>query len=81
MEENYTNQDLEDSLRRAFVEKGFESILLDGHEARSSFKRDGINYGLDNGWLCKKEDIEESQYTAVNYALTEKGKKYFGLSK
>lgn len=76
---NYKDQDLEDSLRRAFVDKGFSSILMDGREYRNKFLRNGINYGINRGWLCVDDNIEESQYTAVTYKLTEEGKKYFGL--
>jgi len=76
---DYTEQDLDDSLRRAFVENGFESILIDGHEVRSDFKRDGVHYGVNQGWLCKGEEINESQYTAINYKLTSEGKKHFGI--
>ncbi|HLC78274.1 MAG TPA: hypothetical protein VJH92_04060 [Candidatus Nanoarchaeia archaeon] len=76
---DYTEEDLEDSLRRAFVDRRGESILMDGHEARSEFKRDVVNYGIDKGWLRKERDINESQYTAMTYILTGKGKKHFGL--
>ena len=76
---DYTEQELEDALRRAFVDKGFESILMDGHEARSEFKRDSLEYGIGQGWLCQDEDINESQYTAMTYKLTDEGKKHFGL--
>ncbi len=78
---DYSNKDLEDALRRAFVDNGLKSILLDGHEAKNPFKVDGINYGIKRGWLRKEDDIKESQYTAVTYVLTNKGKEYFGLNK
>ena len=76
---DYTDQDLEASLRRAFVDHGFESILFDGWIARNPFKADLFKYGIKKGWLRKDRDIEESQYTASTYALTDKGKKHFGL--
>ena len=80
MAEDYINKDLEDSLRRAFVDRRFESILFDGWEAKNSFLRDGLNYGIDMGWLKVSSEVKESQYTAVNYCLTDKGKLHFGLS-
>ncbi len=61
------------------MDRRAQSILMDGHEARSEFLRDGINYGINQGWLRKDEDIEESQYTAMTYIPTDKGKKHFGL--
>ncbi|GAF74003.1 unnamed protein product [marine sediment metagenome] len=79
-EENYDKKDLEASLRRAFVDGGFKEILIDGHEARSKFLRDAINHGLNRGWLQVTSQINESQYTAVNYGLTDGGRKYFGLA-
>ena len=78
-ERDYTDKDLEDSLRRAFVDKKFPSILMDGHEARNEFLRDALNYGINRGLLCVGEQINKSQYTAVNYVLTDQGKKHFGL--
>jgi hypothetical protein len=76
---NYTEQDLEDSLRKSFVERGFRSIQVDGQVARNPFLRGGINYGIDKGWLRQGEYIEEPQYTAQTYVLTDEGKKHFGL--
>ncbi|MEK6890730.1 MAG: hypothetical protein AABX03_01190 [Nanoarchaeota archaeon] len=76
---DYTTSDLEDSLKRAFVDKRFPAILFDGKISRNEFLRDGINYGLSQGWLYEKSNVEEPQYTAVNYALTDEGKRHFGL--
>ena len=75
----YTAKDLEDSLRRAFVDNRMPTILWDGHENRNPFLRDGITHGFDQGWLCVESEINESQYTAINYKLTDKGRKYFGV--
>jgi len=76
---DYTKQDLEDSLRRAFVDGKADFILYDGHEARNEFLREGITLGLENGWLVGKEKNEE-QWTTIEYRLTEKGKEYFKLN-
>ena len=57
----------------------FESILFDGHVARNEFLRAGISYALEKGWLEAGPEIRESQYTAVEYVLTEEGRKHFGL--
>lgn len=80
MEKEFDEAELESALRRAFVDKGFETILYDGHVAcRQPFLRAGIELGVDRGWLEVKSRIEESEYTADNYGLTEKGREYFGL--
>ena len=52
---------------------------MDGHQSRNKFLRDGINHGVDSGWLQVESEVNESQYTAINYELTEAGKKHFGL--
>ena len=80
-DKKFKKEELEASLRRAFVDKRFESILMDGHEARNSFLRQGIHHGIDEGLLYIESEVNESQYTAINYALTKKGKRYFGLIK
>lgn len=77
---DYPNSDLEASLKRAFVNKGFDSILMDGRVAQNEFLRDGVNYGIKQGWLKLDHETNESQYTAMAYVLTAKGKKHFGLS-
>ncbi len=80
LERDYTEADLEASLKRFFKTNSPEAtILIDGHECRSQFKRDGVNYGIDQGWLEVDEDINEDQYGAVTYKLTELGKKHFKL--
>ena len=80
-ERKYMDQGLEDSLRRAFVDKRFPSILFDGHTTRNRFLMEGLQFGIDKEWLQIVGEVKESQYTAVSYGLTEEGKKYFGLKK
>ena len=78
MIEEYNDKYLEDSLRGAFVgnEKCF--IYFDWHSARNSFLRDGVNLGVERGWL-KSEEFREEQCTYIEYRLTDKGKRYFEL--
>jgi len=81
MGEKYTDQELEDVLRRAFVDKGFKSVLYDGYVAtQKPFVAAAIQHGLDKDLLCEGSPIEEEQYTAQIFILTEEGKGYFGLS-
>ncbi len=83
---DYTENDLEDSLKRAFVDARADYIILDTR--RNKFLIDGIQYGLDKGWLYKGEDIDEDkilgpglgQYFAHTFRLTDNGKEYFGLN-
>ena len=78
--EDFSHGDLEEALKRAFVDNGFYSIRIDGQECRSDFKREGINYGVSQGWLEVGKNIEEEQSGAVDYVLTEKGKKHFEIN-
>ena len=76
----FPKQDLEALLRRAFVDKRFSNILLDGHDySRVPFLVESVRLGLDNGWLKYDGTIEEQQWTTEIYILTDDGKKYFGL--
>ncbi|HEB47319.1 MAG TPA: hypothetical protein ENI22_02515 [Candidatus Pacearchaeota archaeon] len=74
----YGNE-LEASIRRAFVDNRADFIVFDGHTMRNEFLRDSINYGLEQGLLRKGETIEEEQWTTIRYRLSDKGKKYFGI--
>jgi hypothetical protein len=79
MEKDYTEKDLELSLKRAFVDKKYETILYDGWIARNPFMHDVFIYGTNQGWLEVASEINEEQYTAINYRLSEKGKDHFDL--
>ena len=76
---DFDTTDLEASLRRAFVDRKFQTILYDGHTARNSFLRQSMDYGIELGWLFVESEVNESQYTAQNLALTDEGKKHFCL--
>ena len=86
-EQDYTKEELEASLKKAFVDCKADSIIVDGHDLRSEFKRQAIIYGEENGLLSRAEDIDEDkifgrgigQYFAYTYRLTDKGKEYFGI--
>lgn len=76
----WDESELEAALKRAFVDNSLKSIGIDGHDVRfNKFRVDGINYGLDKGWLNYMGDEEDSQWTVMVYELSNKGKKHFGL--
>ena len=77
--ENYTKKDLEDSLRRAFVDKKANFIRFDGHTARNKFLSSAIQHGLDQDLLYFARETGDSQWTEHHYKLSQKGKKYFGI--
>lgn len=89
MNKDYTDKDLEASLKRAFADRGANFIIVDGHTMRNQFLVDGVNYGLEQGWLKPGKDIDEDeilghglgQYLAYTYVLTDKGREYFGVKK
>jgi len=77
---DWTNKDLEESIKRAFVGKRADSIIVDGHTFRNHFLVNAINYGVKKGILDNGgELIESDQWAEYHYRLTTKGKKYFGL--
>jgi hypothetical protein len=80
-EKDWTEKDLEDSLRRFFTRHGSEERkMMDGHEARNQYLREGVELGLDKGWLRNAGDGGDEQWTEFYYELTTKGKKYFGTT-
>lgn len=79
-EKNYTESDLEASLKRAFVDGRADFIVFDGNISRNEFLTDGIEYGLSKGWLYKGETIDDGQWTTVRYRLSDQGKEYFGIN-
>jgi len=88
---DYEPSELEATLRRAFVDRRQEAILIDGHElCRRPFIREAFFYGQRKGWLVLKDklidplEIREpglGQYEGWTYMLSDDGKKYFGLLK
>ena len=83
----YPTEELEAVLRRAFVDRGQETILVDGHDLRNSFLRESLVLGTKNGWLVEAGEQNEDdvygpgrgQWTAIVYELSDEGKTYFGL--
>ena len=86
-EYSFPVQEFEDSFRRAFVDGRANFIEVDGHTLRNKFLREGLNYAEKQGLIsCRgpigtEKQMDEAQYTAYKYYLTEKGKKHFGLAK
>ena len=77
----FTTIDLEGALRRAFVDRRWSSICVDGHDLRSEYLRQSISLGITEDLLKLDSTNESEQWTTMTYKLTEKGKQYFGLSK
>jgi len=83
----YDKNELEASLKRAFIGGKADFIIVDGHTLRNKFLREGLQLGLENGLLSQGKDIDEDdllgkgmgQYLAHTYRLTDKGKEYFNL--
>lgn len=86
---DFPENELEISLRRAFVEgerpgRAADYIVVDGETTRNQFLTEGVRYGLAKGLIVHDKKASEaesdSQYTALCYRLTEKGKKHFGIA-
>ena len=87
MENEFQKDELENSLRRAFVDKKAKIIIVDGQTLRSRFLRESISLGLEKGLISQGEPIDEDeilgkgagQYYALTYELTKRGREYFGI--
>ena len=73
----YTNEEFEDSLRRAFVERRADFIVITSRRER--FQIGAANYGVDQGWLVGRMDTRDEQSSAWVCRLTDKGREYFGV--
>jgi hypothetical protein len=71
-------EEFEASLRRAFVDHEFTSIMVD--DKRQRFRIESMWYGEERGWLhVELIDNAEQQYSYYEGTLTDTGKKHFGL--
>ena len=78
MEKDWTEKDLEDSLRRAFGNDPDDSLVFDGHTTRNPFLLAGLQFGIDKGWIEFQRRVQEEQWTTDLYGFTSEGKAYFG---
>jgi len=82
-------KNFEASLRRAFVNRKADYLIVEAYTLKREYIRECIRYGLNNGFLYRGKDITEEdvldldpaqdQYLAYTYSLSSKGKKHFGL--
>ena len=70
---------LEAPLRRFFVFERNSSLVFDGSPGRSEFFSDSIVYGLEKGLLYAAKITEKKKRMIIEYELSDKGKKYFGI--
>lgn len=84
---SFPENELEDSLRRAFVEGKADFIIMDGWNYANPFLKESIKYGTNEKLIQRGEDLNEDdilgkgmgQYLAHTFRLTETGKKHFKL--
>lgn len=69
--------ELESALRRAFVDKHANYIVITSRRER--FQIAAANHGMDQGWLSGHWDDSDEQSTAFICWLTDKGREHFGL--
>ena len=67
----------EASLRRAFVERRADFIVITSRRER--FQIEAANYGVDQGWLKGEMDTRDEQSSVWVCRLTDKGREHFGL--
>ena len=87
MGDSYDVKELEDALKRAFVDNESGTIFIDGQTMRNEFLRQSLSHGLDNGLLTQDQTFDEDrrlgyglgQSYACTYRLSDKGRKYFDI--
>ena len=67
----------EDALRRAFVERRADYIVITSR--RQQFQIASSGYGIEQGWLQGYWDTRDEQASAWVCRLTAKGREHFGL--
>lgn len=79
----YPPEELEASLRRAFVDQRADFIILDS--AHQKFLIESALFGFNQGWLTEKVNEPppwpSQDGASIEYRLTEAGRKHFGLEK
>ena len=70
-------QEWEAALRRAFVDRRADSIVL--YDRRERFLLESAAYGERMGWLEGRLVELDEQSTEERYRLTSEGRKHFGL--
>lgn len=71
-------QEFEASLRRAFVDRRANYIVL--VDRRSEFLHASVAYGQDRGWLSQATVAGYDQSEEWRFRLTSEGKAHFGVS-
>lgn len=71
----YQEDELEESLRRAFSSGETDFIYIDSRRYR--FLIESACLGVEKGWLTETVVEIDEQYTQVRYRLTDEGKKHF----
>ena len=71
---------LEVPLRRFFVFERRKKLVFDGKPGRSEFFSDSITYGLEKGLTYSAKTTEKRHRQTIEYKLSEKGKKHFGIN-
>lgn len=69
----------EAALRRAFVERRADYIVIDSR--RQEFQIKSASYGIDRGWLSGSIVESDPQSTAWVLRLTEAGREHFGVQR
>lgn len=74
----YQEDELEAALKRAFVERKADFIIVDNRFEQ--FLIESAILGREKGWLTEKFVEVDEQYSQYQYRLTDEGRKHFGLS-
>jgi hypothetical protein len=70
----YPEQELRDSLRRAFIVHRADFITLDSNMSGQQFLSASVAWGLDNGILRHSDTDGDEQSEVYEFRLTDKGR-------
>ena len=73
----YPEQELEASLKRAFVDGKADYVVICSR--RDRFLLESAMFGVLNNWLSEELKELDEQSSELRFRLTEEGKKHFGV--
>lgn len=73
----YTESELEDSLKKAFVDHKSDYIVI--YDRHNKFLCESAALGVECGWLSEQFIQHDEQSSELRFRLTDVGARYFNL--
>lgn len=77
---DYTPEEFEESLKRAFVTYKADYVYLDSSMTGQRFRAAGVAWAVDKGWMRHDTTRDEGQSEIYTFRLTDEGKTHFSGS-